>query len=306
MTGLGAVDATLQGLLSLGIPRVSGTGQIGFRPPDSSWRSDVNALTSKEAFNVYLLELRENRRLRTSEPVEEIVNGISYREPAPVRVDCHYLVTAWSGAEESVGRTRLEHELLGEALAVLMNARPLSPRRVFRFVGYPQGFPPELEDAEFPSTVAPPDGYPKLPEFWGTLRGDVNPWKPAIHLVVTAPVTVERELDGVLVTTRIATYRVEGDPGDAPDPGETLIQIGGEVRESAAPRPLVAGAAMELRTHPAGERIRTSPTDVNGRFSFQGLSAGRYRITARADGHAPVTTPPFDVPSATGAYDLSV
>ena len=303
VTGLKALDETLQKLLLTRMTTLGtspGTTQVGFRAPDSSWRPDVGNLSTKKAVNVYLLELRENRRLRTNEVIETHSNGLSFREPAPPRVDCHYLITAWSGAEESAGKTTDEHDILGDALAVLMEARPLNARRVFGTTPFPTNFPPELEDADLPATVVPPEGFAKHPEFWGTLRGDVNPWKPAIHLVVTVPVVVSRQFDGILVTTRITTYRQEGDPG------ETLIQIGGHVRRTTAPQAPVDGAVVELRRSPAGELVASARTNELGRFTFLGLAAGGYAITARAPGLPPTTTAPFDVPSATGAYDVSV
>lgn len=302
MTALDALDRTLRQLLrdrmTTLIPPVA-EAQIGFRPPDSDWRTDVNAVANKKALNVYLLELRENRRLRTNERVATVVNGLSFSEPAPPRVDCHYLVTAWSAAQESAGKTLDEHDILGEALAVLMEARPLVPRRIFGS-SFPTGFPTDLEDVELPLVVAPPEGDPKFPEFWGTLRGDVNPWKPAIHVVVTVPVAVAREFDGILVTTRVTTYRQEGDPG------ETLVQIAGTVRQPAPSSAPVEAAKVELQTAPAGELVRTTTTDELGRFTFFDLTAGTYRLVARAPGLAPTTTPPFDVPSPVGTYDISV
>ena len=35
--------------------------QIGFQPPDEVWRTHVSGLGTKNALNVYLADLRENR-----------------------------------------------------------------------------------------------------------------------------------------------------------------------------------------------------------------------------------------------------
>jgi hypothetical protein len=41
---------------------------VGFRPPDNHWRDEVNTLGENDAaLNIYLFDVRENRKLRTNE-----------------------------------------------------------------------------------------------------------------------------------------------------------------------------------------------------------------------------------------------
>jgi Pvc16 N-terminal domain/Carboxypeptidase regulatory-like domain len=308
VTSLRALDEVLRrlflGLRTLKVTPATNVvpGQIGFQPPEGEWRRHVGSV--KKALNVYLVDLRENRMLRSNERVERVENGVAFREPAPVRVNAHYLVTAWSAAEESVGKTLEEHEILGEALAVLIGAVPLVPRAVFGAAGVPTAVSAALGDDELPTVVVPPEGFPKHAEFWGTLKGDVNPWKPAIYLQVTVPVLVERQFDGLLVTTRFTDYRQEGQEN-----GELLVQIGGLVRHGTTP---VGGAWVELR-HPAGALVATTTADARGRFTFLGVSPGAYDLHVGAPGLGPVTEPidvpatrPILVPAPLGPYDVDV
>jgi hypothetical protein len=68
---------------------------IRFQPPDEHWRNHVSLLQDN-ALNIYLVEVRENMKLRLNERTTEVVNGFASTSVAPRRVDCHYLITAWS------------------------------------------------------------------------------------------------------------------------------------------------------------------------------------------------------------------
>src|SRR6185436_1656863 len=72
------------------------------------------------ALDLFLFGIRENRELRTPEPVvDRDGNGVVVRRRAPVRVACTYLVTAWA-SETSTTPALDEHHLLGEALRALL------------------------------------------------------------------------------------------------------------------------------------------------------------------------------------------
>ena len=62
--------------------------------------------------------------------------------PAPRRVDCHYLVSAWSGATEAAGvePTVDEHDLLDQATAALFACQPIVPREAYAPDPLPPGF----------------------------------------------------------------------------------------------------------------------------------------------------------------------
>src|SRR4051812_23973751 len=110
--------------------------QVRFDPPDDIFRGYVSQLPPSAnpagAVNLYLVEVRENRGLRTSEVVRRLENGEFVDEPPPMRIDCHYLVSAWSPATASpaVEPTLDEHALLYSAIAALVRAGAIVPATV--------------------------------------------------------------------------------------------------------------------------------------------------------------------------------
>jgi hypothetical protein len=298
----------LRDLFMARIDQILDEAQVRFQPPDDDWRSYVSTLTvggnPVNALNIYLFDLRENRKRRSNERVRVgVESGQVVQAPAPARVSFHYLVTAWSPATltPAVEPTLDEHVLLYEALAVLMQNAPLNPSRI-----YPPGsgallaVPELIREANLPTQVVPPDGFPKLAEFWGTM-GTGHRWKPAIYLAVTLPVILLREIAGPMVTTRITEYRRTGHPETA----ETWIQIGGHVLDATEDPPVpVPDAWVRLETT-GGEVLQTTGTNELGRFTFERLQAGQYQLRWRATGY-PVPAAPrmISVPSPSGEYDL--
>ena len=174
------LDDTLRELLEQQAPPGSelAGADISFDIPDDEWRGTVNKLT----VNCYLYDIRENRDLRTTEPIRQrdpVTNRSTWRQ-APVRIDCAYCITAWSPAlEESVLD---EHRLLSQVLMVLLRNRTIPP-------GVLQGsltsqMPP------YPTVVAATDGMKNLPEFWGALDQQL---KPSLSYVVTLAALLDPE-----------------------------------------------------------------------------------------------------------------
>ena len=161
------LDNLLRHLFLAQVPGITSEEQVRFQPPDQDWRMFVSGLGVQNALNIYLVELRENRKLRTNERVREIQNGIAIDTPAPRRIDCHYLITAWSPASvtTSIEPTIDEHALLYDVTAVLMNHECLVPRKVYAPDPLPAGFPELIADVELPMTILPVESFPKYPEF---------------------------------------------------------------------------------------------------------------------------------------------
>jgi hypothetical protein len=294
---LDQIDAMFRQIFTT-VPGLATPQQIGFQPPDQDWRAALVTLNNL-ALNVYLIELRENRRLRTNERVREIDMGLATDTPAPRRIDCHYLVTAWSGASPQLEPTVEEHRLLYNAAAVLMRQDPLSPRRIFNGA-FPPGFPVVLEDIDLPTTVLPVDGFAKYAEFWGTMAGAVHPWKPAVYAIVTVPVLLIKEFAGPPVTTRIAQYQQTGEPASA----DVLMEIGGRVLDARFPPEIVVPGAWVRLEDPTGQPLQAATTNSQGQFQFAGLRPGKYQLRWRS-GALPVQPPrAIVVPSPTGEYDL--
>ncbi len=297
------LDNLLRQLLIDQVPGLSSETQVRFQPPDDDWRSVVSNLTvdgqPASALNVYLVDLRDNRKARSNEFATVTENGARFREPAPARVDCHYLVTAWSPAAQSpsIEPTLDEHLLLYDALAILTQNAPLNPSRI-----YPPGsaalanVPELIRTSDLPTIVAPTEGFTKLAEFWGAMGPD-DRWKPAIYLVVTLPVALRRDVAGPMVTTRILEFRQSGKPETA----EVWVQIGGTVRTPAGGA--VTGAWVRVES-PSGAEVATTETNDLGRFTFGALRFGPYRLRVR-DGALGELTRDVQVPSPEGEYDLA-
>jgi hypothetical protein len=165
------------------IKDIADSSQVSFELPDEEFRSQVKTL-GQNVLNLSLVDLRENRTLGGKTP--KSWGPAADERPDQRRVDCHYLISAWSPAARSVEPCMDEHALLYKALAALMEAEPLVARRIYGSKPLPTNFPRMLRSAELPVVVLPVERFPKTAEFWTAARG--VRWKPTIHLVVTLPV----------------------------------------------------------------------------------------------------------------------
>jgi hypothetical protein len=273
--------------------------QVRFEQPDDSFVGltanivvdDGQGLVKAPVLNVYLADLRENRKLRSNERLRSNGNGVAIDDLAPARVDCHYLITAWiPGSPKLNFEPSLDEQtLLYQVLAALFQNAPLNASRLVPPLG---GLAPLIQDTDLPTVVAPVEGFPKLGEFWGAM-GPSARWLPAVYLIVTVPVAYREQITGPLVTTKVTTF----DPGEAP---ETFVQIGGTVLDAAgAPVP---HAWLRLETA-LGVALEVAGSDADGRFTFDGLRTGTYTVRARRPGLGE-TQATFTVPSPTGGYEV--
>ena len=274
--------------------------QVGFQPPDDQWRNQVTT-SMRNAYNVYLVELRENRRLRTNESIRTFENGVVLKEPAPMRLDCHYLITAWSPVQQTaqVSPTLDEHRLLYAATAILLDNDPFDPSEAYKndplkLAQWPQRF----QTHKIPISLLPVEGFPKLSEFWQSMGQDAR-WKPCIYLVVTLPIALMQTLEGPPVTTRTTEY------GGA----DVLIQIGGYVFDATQPPvegvPVTASNAWVGLETSTGELLQASQTNTQGQFTFSNLAMGAYQLRVRYPGLAEAVRS-IEVPSPEGKYDVQL
>lgn len=242
-----------------------------FTVPDEDWRTKVKAGGTQLRLNIYLYEVRENANFRRSawDPVPLADRTVVLSKP-PAYFDCHYLISAWSPAEDSeaISPVRDEHEVLAEALRVLMRNPDVIPAAL----GVAGGGP-VFQAAHVYLTVAPPEVPRVLNDFWSTMK---LPWRPAIQLIATAPLDLLLDAPPApLLTTFVQRYVLIG--GTAGNVDER-IQIGGWVLRNSDDSP-IAGASVRLTA--TGEEVIT---DAGGRYTFAGLRRGVHRLRAVAAG----------------------
>jgi hypothetical protein len=275
--------------------------QVRFDAPDSSFRGytsgvvvDVGTSTVKApVLNVYLVDLRENRALRSNAVDVREVNGAVVEDPAPVRVDCHFLISAWIPGDPKPNYEPAldEQGLLHQVMVALFRNTPLNPSRVQP--PFPAPLPAIIQDADLPLAVVPVEGFARLGEFWSAM-GAASRWVPAVYVVVTVPVAYEEQIAGPLVTTKASTFAFDG-------VAETFFQIGGVVEDGGGNALPDAWVRLESA---AGVALAVAGSDTDGRFDFDGLAAGTYAIRVRAPGRAEQQTP-VTVPSPAGGYVVS-
>jgi uncharacterized protein DUF4255/carboxypeptidase family protein len=276
---LNLVDRLIEKVLDTGWTTAATPAKPGFffTVPDEDWRAKVKTGTGLR-LDIYLYEVRESREFRRAHWDNiELADHTSVLSQPPAYFDCHYLISAWSPAEDSEAISPVldEHEVLSEALRVLMRNPDVTPA----VIGVTGGGP-VFQQAHVYLTVTPPETPRVLNDFWSTMK---LPWRPAIQLVVTAPLDLLKDSPPApLVTTFIQRYALATlDAANvlvatgAPD---EFIQIGGWVLRNDNAAPIRDAIVTRVAT---GEQFKT---DAQGRYTFAGLRRGIHRLRAEAAG----------------------
>ncbi|MCU7727330.1 DUF4255 domain-containing protein [Actinoplanes sp. KI2] len=166
------LDETLEAFLRDVVPLPARDVDIAFDAPDGEWSA---ALSTRPTVDLYLWDIRPNLAERDyGEVIVEEADGRRYRRDPLPRVDCRYLVTAWTS------EVRDEHSLLGDVL----NALLLNP--VISTDHLRGGF---TEVRPLPTLRLRSGDGSENSDFWSALGGQL---KPGLDLVVT--VTVDAAL----------------------------------------------------------------------------------------------------------------
>jgi hypothetical protein len=198
---------------------------VSFEAPDRDWGARLNRPT----VNLFLWDVRRNLvEQDAGMRVTGAGNGLRARRFPLPRVDCRYLVTAWTK------EVRDEHSLLGSMLRAFL-LTPVLDAAYLRS--------PFAELRPLPTmTVGMPDRKDTA-DFWSALGGQL---KPGLDLVVTATVDAAPARDGVGdVKEYTVTVRSTGGPGTG---GTDVIRVG------PRPGPPSGTAAESLPDAPADPR----------------------------------------------------
>ena len=99
------LNETLRHLFLTGLSQdLTEDSQISFELPDEEFRNQVKTL-GKNALNVCLVDLRENRSACAADSPRTTAGPGPQPALARRRIDCHYLISAWSPAIKSVEPT---------------------------------------------------------------------------------------------------------------------------------------------------------------------------------------------------------
>ena len=172
------LDEVVRKLLIREMPIQNGEVDIEFNQPRRDWSARV----SRPTLNIFLYDIRENQKLRQTQPMwetERNPDGNATQRRKPVRVDLHYMLTAWATEPED------EHRLLSRALMAL-----------FRFANLPEDLLTEglqVQGKQIPVMVAQYSELNNSTDIWNVLD---NEMRPAISMIITlsidpyAPLTV--------------------------------------------------------------------------------------------------------------------
>jgi Pvc16 N-terminal domain len=279
------LDKTLEQLLAeptleLALPQLF-RSELRFDTPEKGFvpRQD-------SALNLFLYQVGENRELRDPEPWSERRDGMYARRRAPLRVDCSYLVTAWTKAQAKIST---EHLLLAQALN-WVSRFPTIPTTYLYGTLAPVAGQPARQPFPLPVMVAQVEAAKNFGEFWHAL--EIAP-RAYFTLVVTIAMDLDLSTADPMVTTLTSQYR----PIGASSADERII-LGGTVRDAASnPVP-----NAWVRLEPAG---LTQVADRHGRFIFTGVTrASGLTLRARAPHLGEAVRTPVEIPSSTRDYDL--
>ena len=275
------LDEVLRKFLIREIPIKNTDVDIKFDMPKREWSARLNRPT----LDLFLYDIRENAKLRQAQPMWEIERNKdqAIQRRKPVRLDLHYMITAWASEPED------EHRLLSRTLMAF-----------FRHAHLPEDLLPESlqgQPVPIPVIAAQQEELQNPADVWSALDNEL---RPAIVCVVTLALNPYHPLTTSLVRTR--ELRIGPSPVPlwqqlerqaAPD---LFWTIGGTLRSD---KPLnVAGVRLTLVEQ--GQAVTVQP---EGRFTIGNLKAGDYTLEVAVDGGQPrrykITVPSPD-------YDLEV
>jgi len=179
------LDRTLEELLRRELaPALVDQVGISFAAPDAAFPPSSVTLP---AIDIFLYDIRENLELRSAEwTVQRDRAGRTTKQRPPTRVDCSYLITAWS-SDSSTSRAMDEHRLLSEVMRSLLR-HPTLPGVLLH--GSLKGQEPPL-----PTCSLQPGRLQSVGELWQALGGKP---KASLNYTVTIGVAPERAVDAEL------------------------------------------------------------------------------------------------------------
>jgi hypothetical protein len=281
------LDDALRDLLIQDMPISSNEVDIAFDQPTRDWASRL----SRPTINLFMHDVRENNKLRTQQPyIGSTTNGtMATMSASPVRLDVHYMVTAWANDPGD------EHRLLGRMLMVL-----------YRYKALPEEFqygPLADQDFEILMKVAQYDQRDIRREIWSMLD---NEMRPIVDLTLT--LAIEPYADWTVPLVRQTEFSFgqmgpfasnSGNGGNLNSNGlvigDQYYSVTGMIHTSTPPEEL----GVQLL-----ELALPVIVSLDGRYTIRNLRAGTYTLEISTQpGDAP-THHTIEVPSNPAEYDV--
>lgn len=274
------LDDVIRQLLIREIPIQHNEVDIAFSQPKREW----SARLSRPTLNIFLYDIRENLRLRGSQQwlITRHTDGTVTQKRNPVRVDIHYLITAWASDSDD------EHSLLSRTLLALFRLPYMPPELLTRSL---QGQPTPV-----PIQVAQPETLSNTTDLWNALDNEA---RPGVILTITITMDPYAALVGPMVRTLELRVGQAVFPAQQQEllaeAGENVYwTIGGTIHTDLPSDQL---ALIVLET---GKEVTLQK---DGRFTIGKLRAGAYTLEARINQKV-VKSTTLTVPSPD--YDLTI
>jgi len=251
---LNLLDESLETFLRKEVPLPTRSVDISFDAPDSDWSTGI----TKPTVNLYLWDVRRNSADAQSgfEVVVDEEGNKTRQKPKP-RVDCRYLVTAWTTEMQD------EHALLGQVLAAMLDHDFLPPEHLAELYAKVEPIPT--------LSIASADGKDQS-DFWSALGGQL---KPGLDLLVTATVDAgiawevgppvdryEMEIRDTTVDGAVSEAFLVGGRTDAP-PGTPVSSPGGAARVGE-------DGTFLIRAQPGDDVVVNGDKPARGKVPKQG------------------------------------
>lgn len=262
------LDEALRQLLLRELPK-EWSVNVAFDQPRREWSARLN---SKPTLNLFLHDLRENNTLRQTEwQIKRNGDGTATKQRTPVRIDLHYMITAWAAEAED------EHRLLTGALMALFRY-PTLPKDVL---------PKSLSNQPWPIPVrvAEQDALRSPADIWSAMDNEL---RPAIACILTVAFNPYQTLTGPVVKSRDLRFRQAKQDQLA----DQFWMVGGTVRGADS------FEHMHLTLLERGLEVPVAP---NGDFIIGNLNRGDYTLEVSLEGQAPqrrkitVPSPTYDI-----------
>ncbi|MEZ4707543.1 MAG: Pvc16 family protein [Caldilineaceae bacterium] len=292
-----------------------GIVEISFDQPTREWRGSASKI-----INFFLYDIRENAALRQHRWEEAGENGHGVQsngsypqirmQRSPLRIDCFYLVTAWSENPND------EHLLLAECLLALarypiLNQHDLNAQKTQRLVAEGKlragetvdlmGGRKRVEEGERPlspdflvtplqglryeirTRLANHDVMTNPAEIWGTLE---NAMRAGFSYVVTLP--MDPWAGQQQSATEVGSVIFKTEATQLADDEDELIRMRSTNLPSKGPN-LIGGVVQMAKIPRHGVNVRivergmSVQSDAEGRFIFRRVPPGTYTLEVRID-----------------------